>query len=405
VIKKRHHNFPTILAFYYVVNVYRKKCVVRVIARPYSIVAMNATFQAISEKIFAGKRLSFEDGVFLFQYPDLLSVGQLANLVRERLHGEVTFYNRNLHLNVTNVCEANCLFCSFARLKIGMPLAYTMTHDEALEWISKRYQKGMTEIHIVNGLNPDLTFEYYTTLLKLIRHHFPALHIKAFTAVEIHYFYELYGLGVEEILLRLIDAGLGSLPGGGAEIFAPRVRRKICRDKVNADGWLQVHRIAHQLGLNSNCTMLYGTVETGEERVDHLLRLRTLQDETQGFQAFIPLAFHPQGNRMERLPAPTAADDLRILAVSRLLLDNVPHIKAYWVMLGLKTAQLAQRFGANDMDGTVIEEKIYHMAGAPTPEALSVEELKAQIVAIGRIPVERTTLYEPCGKEEMRAIG
>ncbi len=347
----------------------------------------------IHDKVREGEALSAEDGLFLFQHPDLLAVGQLANLVRERLHGDITYFNRNLHLNSTNVCEADCLFCSFARLKEGMPQAYTMSVETAMNWIRERYQPGMTEIHIVNGLNPDLEFSYYVNLLEAIRENFPMLHIKAFTAVEIHYFAEKFGMTYTEVLTQLVDAGLGSLPGGGAEIFAPRARKKLCRDKVEADGWLEVHRAAHNLGLYTNCTMLYGTVETLEERVDHLLRLRTLQAETGGFQAFIPLAYHPENNRLGAIGAPTGADDLRTVAVSRLLLDNIPHIKAYWIMLGIKTAQLAQRFGANDLDGTVTEEKIYHMAGSQTPNALTVTDLKRLITDIGRRPVERTTTY------------
>lgn len=349
--------------------------------------------RTIADKVHSGERLSESDGILLFEHPDLLAIGQLANIVRERLHGDVTYFNRNLHLNSTNVCEADCLFCSFARLKEGMPEAYTMTVPQALEWIRKRYNPGMTEIHIVNGLNPDLPFEYYPNLLRAIRHEFPKLHIKAFTAVEIHYFAKKFGLSYEQVLQNLLDAGLGSLPGGGAEIFAPRARKKLCGDKVSADGWLEVHRVAHQMGLKSNCTILYGTIEKLEERVDHLCRLRQLQDETNGFQAFIPLAFHPENNRLGPIGAPTGADDLRMIAVSRLLLDNIPHIKAYWIMLGIKTAQLAQRFGANDLDGTVTEEKIYHMAGADTPNALSVDDLKKLIRAVGRNPVERTTTY------------
>ena len=350
--------------------------------------------KTIEEKVVAGERLSLEEGSFLYSCPDFLSVGQLANLVRERLHGDVTYYNKNLHLNATNVCEADCLFCSFARLEDGMPQAYTMSHQQVLDWIGERYLDGMTEIHIVNGLHSGLPFSYYTDTLELIRKYYPALHIKAFTAVEIHYFAQKFDMSYEEILRALVKSGLGSLPGGGAEIFADRVRKKICRDKSDAQEWLEVHRVAHRIGLRSNCTMLYGTIETLEERVDHLIRLRALQDETNGFQAFIPLAFHPEGNRMRRMPSPTGADDFRTIAVSRLMLDNVPHIKAYWVMLGVKSAQLVQRFGANDMDGTVSEEKIYHMAGSSTPNALSVDELKRQIMEVGRVPVERTTTYD-----------
>jgi aminodeoxyfutalosine synthase len=261
----------------------------------------------------------------------------------------------------------------------------------------------MTEIHIVNGLNPDLPMDYYTGLLRVIRQHYPQLHLKAFTAVEIHYFAEKFGLSYRAVIEQLLDAGLGSLPGGGAEIFALRARKRICRDKVDADGWIDVHRTAHRLGLKSNATMLYGTIETSEERIDHLLRLRSLQDETGGLQAFIPLAYHRENNRLGKLPEPTGADDLRVMAVSRLMLDNVPHMKAYWIMLGVKTAQIAQRFGANDMDGTVVEEKIYHMAGAQTPDQLTVEELCRLIRAIGCEPVERTTTYELVEAGEVRA--
>lgn len=351
-------------------------------------------FSAIADKVAQGQRLDAQDGLTLLEHPDLLAIGQLANQVRDELHGRITFYNRNLHLNATNVCEADCLFCSFARLREGMPQARTMTVDEALRWIDERYRPGMTEVHIVNGLHPGLPFDYYTNLLRTIREHYPQLHLKAFTAVEIHFFAEKFGMSYSDVLKQLIDAGLGSLPGGGAEIFADRVRRKICKDKANADQWLDVHRTAHVLGLKSNCTMLYGTIERAEELVDHLLRLRSLQDETGGFQAFIPLAYHRENNRLGKLEEPTGADDLRIIAVSRLLLDNIPNIKAYWVMLGVKTAQLAQAFGANDMDGTVVEEKIYHMAGATSPGALTVDRLRHLIEAIGREPVERTTTYQ-----------
>ena len=352
------------------------------------------TFQSIEAKVAHGTRLSAEEGCFLFAYPDLLAVARLAHSVRTRLHGKTTFYNWNLHLNSTNVCEADCLFCSFSRLKTGEPKAYTMSIEDAEKWIRTRYKPGMTEIHIVNGLNPDLDFDYYPNLLRMIRKEFPELHIKAFTAVEIHYFAQKYGMTYEEVLKHLMEAGLGSLPGGGAEIFADRVRKKICRDKASADEWLEVHRVAHKLGLKSNCTMLYGTIETAEERVDHLIRLRSLQDETNGFQVLIPLAFHNEGNRMERLPAPTAVDDLRVIAVSRLMLDNIPHVKAYWVMLGIKTAQTALLCGANDIDGTVTEEKIYHMAGSHSPDALALSDIRHLITAAGLEPQERTTTYQ-----------
>jgi aminodeoxyfutalosine synthase len=355
---------------------------------------MRDQFTTIENKVRQGERLSLEDGVFLFTTPDLLRVAQLAHSVRTKLHGTTTYYNWNLHLNTTNVCQADCLFCSFARIKTGMPQAYTMSIDDAKKWITERYKTGMTEIHIVNGLNPDLDFQYYLDLLQMIGEHFPALHRKAFTAVEIHFFAERYNMTYAEVLTKLREAGLGSLPGGGAEIFAERVRKKICRDKATADEWLGVHRAAHQLGIKSNCTMLYGTIETLEERIDHMIRLRGLQDETNSFQVFIPLAFHNEGNRMERLPAPTGLEDLRVIAVSRLMLDNIPHIKAYWVMLGIKTAQTALMFGANDMDGTVTEEKIYHMAGSHSPDALAISEIQQMIRAGGFTPVERTTTYQ-----------
>jgi aminodeoxyfutalosine synthase len=355
---------------------------------------MNPSFEVIEEKVKNRERLSLEEGVFLFTTPELLRVASLAHGVRTARHGRTTYYNWNLHLNTTNVCEADCLFCSFARLKTGMPQAYSMSIEQAEKWIAERYKPGMTEIHIVNGLNPDLDFSYYVELLQMIREKFPALHPKAFTAVEIHFFAKKYGMSYEQVLVKLVEAGLGSLPGGGAEIFADRVRKKICRDKASAEEWLGVHRAAHNLGLKSNCTMLYGTIERIEERVDHMIRLRELQDETNGFQVFIPLAFHNEGNRMERLPAPTGLEDLRVIAVSRLMLDNIPHIKAYWIMLGIKTAQTALMFGANDMDGTVTEEKIYHMAGSRSPDALSIPEIRQMIEAGGFIPVERTTTYQ-----------
>ncbi|NDC37006.1 MAG: aminofutalosine synthase MqnE [Proteobacteria bacterium] len=355
---------------------------------------MDSFLSAIEEKLFSGVPVSLEEGTRLFAHKDFLSIGLLANRYREHLHGDKTYYNWNLHLNSTNVCEADCLFCSFARLKLGMPEAYSMSVLQARQWISERYRPGMTEIHIVNGLNPDLPFEYYEELLAMVRQNFPALHIKAFTAVEIHYFAQKFGMSYRAALERLRACGLGSLPGGGAEIFAERVRKKICRDKATAAEWLGVHRAAHELGIKTNCTMLYGTIETEAERVDHMIRLRDLQSETGGFQVFIPLAFHNEGNRMERLPAPTGIEDLRVIAISRIVAHNIPHIKAYWVMLGEKIAQVAQQFGADDIDGTVTEEKIYHMAGSQSPNALTINDIRRIITKAGRTPVERSTTYD-----------
>jgi aminodeoxyfutalosine synthase len=277
-----------------------------------------------------------------------------------------------------------------------------MTHAQAFAKLQARVDAGdpITEIHIVNGLHPGLAFDYYTELLAGLKRVQPSIHLKAFTAVEIFYYHQKYGLPVAEVLARLRAAGLDSLPGGGAEIFAARVRKKICDDKCDADQWLDVHRTAHRMGLRSNCTMLYGHIETAEERVDHMLRLRALQDETGGFQTFIPLAFHPDNNALMKLPAPTGVEDLRTYAVARLVLNNIPHIKAYWIMLGVKTAQTALWFGADDLDGTVQEEKIYHMAGAETPQALSPAEIVRVIANAGRVPVERDTLYNVVAEGE-----
>jgi aminodeoxyfutalosine synthase len=350
-------------------------------------------FQKIAEKVRAGERLTFEDGVALFQAPDLLAVGQLANEVRERLHGDRTYFNRNMRIEVTNVCVASCLFCSFAKLEEGAPGAHTMKVEAAWKELEDRMDDPPSEIHIVNGLHPGLPFSYYEELLRGFKRIKPDVHMKCFTAVEIHFFAQHYGMTYEEVLTKLRAAGLDSLPGGGAEIFHDDVRKKISHDKANADEYLEVHRVAHRLGMRTNSTMLYGHIETFEHRVDHLLRLRALQDETGGLQAFIPLAFHPDGNGMKNLPAPTAVDDLRTLAVSRLMLDNVPHIKAYWVSLTPDVAQIALRFGADDIDGTIVHETIYHAAGSHSPQGLTYDELVRLIREAGRTPIERDTLY------------
>ncbi len=354
----------------------------------------------VRDKIEAGEPLSFEDGVALYAHPDLLELGGLANRVRERLYGAHTTFNRNLHINPTNVCVAACRLCSFSRRQATDAGAYTMTLDEAWSKLRARLDTDpkVTEVHIVAGLNEALPFAYHTDLLAGLKRIKPDIHLKAYSAVEIFQFHRQYDLTVQEVLTLLRDAGLDSMPGGGAEIFAARVRQRICPGKCDADQWLQVHRTAHGLGIRSNCTMLYGTFETLEERVDHMLRLRGLQAETRGFQAFIPLAFHPAHNSLSHLPGPTAADDLRTMAVARLLLHNIPHIRAYWVSLGLKTAQTATWFGADDLDGTVQEERIYHEAGSDTPRALSPAEIARVIRDAGRVPVERDTLYNALGE-------
>src|SRR5579864_8565159 len=324
----------------------------------------------IADRLEAGVRLDLADGVRLFDSPDLLTVGWLANRERERRHAGRTFFNHNIRLETTNVCVASCLFCAFARLKPGDPGAYTMSLEDAWDKLRKRSHQPLTEVHVVNGLHPDLPFEYYTELLRGFKRIRPDIHLKCFTAVEIAFFADLYKMSDEQVLRELIAAGLDSLPGGGAEIFAERVRRKIANDpyKCDANRYLSIHRLAHGLGLRTNVTMLYGHIETSEERVDHMLRARALQDETNGFQAFIPLAFHPDNNQMRKLPAPGGADTLRVHAVARLILDNIPHVKAFWIATGIEVAQTCLWFGADDLDGTVQEERIYHMAGSNAPE-------------------------------------
>jgi len=360
--------------------------------------AMRSRLQAaglsdISDKLTAGVRLDMTDGVRLFECDDLLLVGWLANRERENQHGGKTFYNYNIRIEATNVCVASCLFCSFARLRPGDADAYTMSLDEAWDKLRRRASQPLTEVHVVNGLHPDLPFSYYTELLSGFKRIRPNIHLKCFTAVEIAFFADLYRMTDEQVLRELMAAGLDSLPGGGAEIFAERVRQKICHDKCGSDRYLDIHRLAHRLGMRSNVTMLYGHIETAEERVDHMLRARALQDETGGFQAFIPLAFHPDNNQMRKLPAPSAAETLRVHAVARLMLDNIAHIKAFWIATGVEVAQTALWFGADDLDGTVQEEKIYHMAGSLTPEAMTTREIERLIRAAGREPVERDTLY------------
>ena len=346
----------------------------------------------VAEKVQTGERLTFEDGLSLYRTPDLLALGWLANSVRERLHGNVCYYNINRHINPTNVCVAHCRLCAFGR-DPDAPGAYTMALEEAFRTAASDITEAVTEFHIVGGLHPDLTFDYYLDLIRGLKQRFPQVHLKAFTMVEIGYLARITKLPTRDVLLKLKQAGLDSLPGGGAEIFHPRVRKVICDHKTSGQLWLQIARTAHELGLRSNATMLYGHIETEEERVDHLLKLRALQDETRGFVTFIPLAFHPENTALSHLPKPTGFLDLKNIAASRLLLDNFPHIKAYWIMLTPRIAQVALRFGADDIDGTVIEEKIYHDAGATTAQGLRRSELLRLIREAGREPVERDTLY------------
>jgi aminodeoxyfutalosine synthase len=368
---------------------------------------LSAGLADIDARLQAGDRLTLEDGVRLFECPDLLAVGHLANRERERRHGKLTYYNFNIRLEATNVCVASCLFCSFARLKPGDPDSYTLSLEQVFDKLRHRSNQPLTEVHVVNGLHPDLPFEYYSDMLRGLKRIRPGIHLKCFTAVEIAFFSDIYGMSDREVLERLRDAGLDSLPGGGAEIFAPRVRKKISHDKADADRYLAIHKLAHEIGMRTNVTMLYGHIETFAERIDHMLRARALQDETGGFQAFIPLAFHPDNNQMRKLPPPTATDTLRVHAVSRLMLDNIPHVKAFWIATGVEVAQMALWFGADDLDGTVQEEKIYHMAGARTPEIMTTSAIRRLIRTAGREPVERDTLYNvvtgPDAPDEMPA--
>jgi aminodeoxyfutalosine synthase len=359
--------------------------------------------EPIAHKVLAGDRLTFEDGVKLYKTPDLLAVGWLANHVREKRHGNITYYNVNRHINPTNVCVAHCKLCAFGR-DPNSPGAYTFTLDEMYERAAKGAREGATEFHIVGGLHPDLPFDFFLELIRGLKARHPHVHLKAFTMVEVHYFARIAKLSVDETLRQMKKAGVDSCPGGGAEVFHPRVRRIICDHKVSGQMWLSMAKKAHRIGLRSNATMLYGHVETMEERVDHLVKLREAQDETHGFVAFIPLAFHPDNTPLSHIPKPTGYDDLRNIAVSRLVLDNFDHIKAYWIMLTPSIAQIALRFGANDMDGTVVEEKIYHDAGANTAEFTPRNELERLIRAAGRVPVERDTLYNKIDRSKLPPI-
>ena len=348
--------------------------------------------QEIAEKVATGQRLSFDDGVFLDEQADLLTLGHLANIVRERKNGNYAYYNTNVHLNPTNVCVYRCTFCAF-RSDLRSEKAYTFTDDMIRERVREAQAAGATEIHVVGGLHHLQKFDWYLNVIRVIHETHPDLHIKAWTPVEIHWFSYIAKQPVRWVLEQMIEAGLGSMPGGGAEIFHPEVREKICEHKSDAGHWIESHREAHALGLRSNATMLYGHIEQARHRVDHLCRLRELQDETGGFQTFIPLAFHPENTGLSHIPKAGGLMDLRMIALGRLLLDNFDHVKAYWIMLGEKTAQVALSFGADDIDGTVVHELIYHDAGAKTPEGLTVEQLHRLIREAGREPVERDTLY------------
>ena len=353
------------------------------------------TFETISVKVRAGQRITADEALFLFRSNDLLAIGELAALVNERKNGTNVYFNVNRHINPTNVCVNRCAFCAFSRTA-GEDGAYTLALDEICRKAHEAEGEGATEVHIVGGLHPDLAFEFYEETLRAIRRTAPKLHIKAFTAVEIEYFSRISGLTVEKVLERLISAGLGSMPGGGAEILVEEVRQKICPEKISGARWLEIIRLAHLAGLKTNATMLYGHVETASDRVAHMEMLRYMQDETGGFQAFIPLAFQTENSALKLdIKETSGLDDLKTLAIARIFLDNFDHIKAYWIMLGEKIAQVSLAFGVNDLDGTVVEEKIGHDAGAQTPQSLTKDGIIRLIRKAGKIPVERDTLYHP----------
>lgn len=346
----------------------------------------------ILAKVRNGERLTLADGQTLYRHPNILALGYLANIVRERLNDNLAFFIYNQHVNYSNICTNLCKFCAFGKEK-GHTLSYEMTVAEVQDKVRQRLDEPITEVHIVGGLHPDLPFSYYIDMLRGVKEVRPNVHIQAFTCVEIHHLAQMARLSVEETLRQLVDAGLGSMPGGGAEVFSPRIRQATCERKLSGEGWLEVAKTAHRLGLKTNATMLYGHIETVDERLEHFDALRRAQDETGGFLAFIPLAFHPKNTNMAEHASTTGIDDLKNIAVSRLMLDNFPHIKAYWVMTGPKLAQVALAFGADDMDGTVKEEVITHMAGAETEQALGHKTLIRLIKEAGRQPVQRDTLY------------
>lgn len=353
---------------------------------------MNNLFVTVKEKVESGTRISDAEALALFESNDLLAIGELAALANRTKNGDKVFFNVNRHINYTNICVNRCAFCAFSK-ENGETGGYTLALKDIRTRAMEAADAGATEIHMVGGLHPDLPFEFYLEMLEAIKKDRPQLHIKAFTAVEIDYFSEVAELGIERVVELLKQAGLDSLPGGGAEIFDQKVRDQLCEDKISGDRWLEVTELVHNTGLRSNATMLFGHIEKYADRVDHLRRLRELQDRTGGFQTFIPLAFQPDNTRITGATGVGGVDALKTLAISRIYLDNFQHIKAYWVMLGLKIAQVALAFGVNDLDGTVVEEHIGHDAGADSPQNLSKERIIAMIRKAGRTPVERDTLY------------
>jgi aminodeoxyfutalosine synthase len=360
--------------------------------------AQKSELADIYDKVVGGVRLLREDGLRLFESQDLLTIGFLANLVRQRLHGQQTYWVYNQHINYSNICINGCRFCAFSR-SIGEEGGFSLTVDQIAHKVRERLHEPITEIHVVGGCHPDLPFSYYLDLVRTIKEMRPEATVKAFTAVEVAHLAQKEGITIAEVLLALKEAGVKALPGGGAEVFSNRVRQLLCPEKLSSNDWLEVAKEAHQLGMRSNATLLYGHLETAAERVDHILALRKAQDETGGFITFIPLAFQSANITISDLQPRTGFADLKTIALSRLLLDNFAHIKAYWIMLGVKMAQVALYFGADDLDGTVMEERIGHMAGASSAEALTSEELQTLIRAAGHEPVQRDTFFRPVQQE------
>lgn len=353
---------------------------------------MDKQMQIIADKVRADIRLSKEDGLYLYNSNDLLTIGELAREKKLKTSGRNIFFNVNRHINLSNICVSKCSFCAFG-LDDDETDAYVMSPEEAFAYGAEAVDYGITEFHVVSALHPDKPFDYYLEVVNRLHRAYPDIHIQGFTGVEINYFAQIAGLSIREVLQALKEAGLGSMPGGGAEILNDRIRHQLCPKKASTEEWLEVHRTAHQLGIKTNCTMLYGHIETIEDRLDHFISLRELQDQDPGFQAFIPLPFLPENTKLSHLKRTSAVDDIKTMAISRLMLDNIEHIKAFWVMLGIDIAQLAFYFGADDIDGTVVEERIMHAAGATTQKGISKEDLIQLVKEAGFIPTERDTLY------------
>ncbi len=354
----------------------------------------------IGKKVISKERITREEGIFLFQNADISWIGALANYIREEKHQDNTYFNRNFHIEPTNVCVFDCTFCSYSRLYAKKEEGWELTIEQMFDRVKKYDNEPITEVHIVGGVHPKMNLYFFIDLIKLIKQHRPSLHIKAFTAVELDYMIRKAKLTIEEGLIKLKEAGLESIPGGGAEIFEPSIREKICNDKVDGTGWLSIHRKAHRLGIVSNATILYGHIENYANRIDHLLQLRDLQDETKGFQTIIPLKFRNKNNQLSHIPETTILEDLKMYAITRIFMDNVSHIKAYWPMLGRDKAQLTLQYGVDDLDGTIDDStKIYTMAGSEEQKPqLSTQELIHLITSVGRIPVERNSFYQTIKK-------